>query len=684
MNHAPQKGSLPHFASSRSDSKIKKISHTMLFRLAMVTVFVNLLLVIVVSSVTRSTIEEKEISYFGEILDNISTTISSTLEGYMNMSKVIADNGDIVTLLENTTSTRGMDSQSNTSDVVAYIAMVQSQFSAIHNVGVCSVAQDAYLLHDGSSSGSNWSFASRPYFAVTQTKQPMMTAPYVDDATGNLIVTMASPVLSSNGSVLGAVILDLSVEFVIDLVGNGGFGETGKSLIVDTSGNLVACMDYEWIGSHFSNLGDSGAELESQMANPTGKVIDMIAAGVPAYAKASSIVGTDWVIITNVAVSEFDQASDNVQMILLGMLFFSIIATLVVAAVTVHVSVKPIEYLRSAMHELSQGNTHYQFDYHSDNEIGALADDLRFTTNNLANYIDEIDRQLELCGQGDFTVQSNMEFLGDFASIQVSIREFVSLISTALNGIKSTVEQVSTGSDYVATGSQELADGSSRQAISVNSLNEKIADITQSVTDNVKNVKTVNDCSMQTAADLKKNSMKMGEMVESMGEINRTSEGIQKIVKTIEDVAFQTNILALNAAVEAARAGTAGKGFAVVAEEVRNLSGRTSEAVKETTRLIDETAAAVKSGSVIVDETAKGLEEIIQFVESFMGSLQEITDTSQHQAEAIEDINRSVSSITDVMNQNSAISETSASTSAELSSQAAEMKNTIEQFRTLK
>ncbi|MFI3249895.1 MAG: methyl-accepting chemotaxis protein [Eubacteriales bacterium] len=670
------------FTFIKSDKKIKKISHTMIRRLAIVTVIVNFIVIYVMGSMTSSTIEEKEISYLNEILNNIASTISTNLAGYRGISEVVAMNEDIVTLLEGTALSGSMQTQENHDSVVNFLSSVESQFPAVINVGVCSIVQDAYLLHNGSISGSNWSFASRPYFAVTQTNTSMMTDPYVDDATGDLIVTMASPVLGSNGAVLGCIFVDLSIEFVVDLVDSAGFGETGKSLVVDRSGNLVACMSFEWIGTSYKNLGDSGAELENEMANPTGNTFEMIAAGEDAYAKAAAIEGTDWVIITNVSVAEFNEAYNAIESALLILLILSVSVTLIVAAVTVQLSVKPIDYLRVAMHELSQGNTHYQFDYESNNEIGALADDLRFTTKNLANYIDEIDRQLGHCGNGDFTVESNMEFLGDFASIQVSIRNFIDLISTALNGLKATVEQVSVGSDYVATGSQSLAEGSNRQSTSVTQLNEKIADITQSVTENVKNVNYVNDCSRKTAEDLKTNSVKMTEMVDSMKEINRTSDGIQKIVKTIEDVAFQTNILALNAAVEAARAGTAGRGFAVVADEVRNLSSRTSEAVQETARLIEDTVIAVKTGTTIVDATAEDLAQIIEFVESFMDSLTEITSTSQHQAEAIEEIHHNVNNISHVMEQNSSISEESASTSAELSSQAAVMKDTIERFKT--
>lgn len=668
---------------NQNSKKIVKVSHTVIKRLAIVTFLVNCLLLVVVGNISQSALRGKQDAYVNEIVDNISSTIETNLAEYVAISEIIAMDPEIVTLLEKSTDKNPMANQSEISSVLSTLSGIQSKFPAILNVGVCDIEQDAYFIDDGSTSGPSFSFKTRPYYSAVTTRASMVTDPYVDVVTNTVVVTVASPVFSNTGTALGATIVDISIDFIIDLIVSSGFGETGRSLIADPEGTLIVAMDVEFIGSHYSTLGLVGDELSKALGSSSNGFISFETSGEEAFALTKLIDGTDWTLLTGMEKWEFNHDADQVNRWLMNMLVFSFAINLVVAVMTVQGALRPIDYLRTAMHELSTGNTHFEFDYESNNEIGALADDLRFTTHNLADYISEIDRQLECCGKGDFTVHSDMEFLGDFAAIQTSIHNFVLLISSALNNMKSTVEQVTLGSEYVATGSQDLAQGSNRQSDSVNILNEKIQDITHSVTENVKNVKHVNDCSLKTAQDLKTNREKMTKMVESMDEIQRTSEGINKIVKTIEDVAFQTNILALNAAVEAARAGTAGKGFAVVAEEVRNLSSRTSEAVHETTRLIEETVSAVKAGSLVVDATATELNEIIDFVESFMGSLKDITEASQHQALAIEEINSGVTNISTVMQQNSAISEQSATTSAELSSQAGVMKDTIDQFKTL-
>ncbi len=665
-------------------AKKEKIASTMLKKLAVVTILINTILLVVVGFVSRDFLTSKEENYLSEIVSNISNVIETTLGEYISIADVIALNPDIVKLLDASSLEYPMDSHGELTEcITSFLSSIQKNLPSIANISICDIEQDTYLLHDGSPADPSFSFKNRAYYSVVQTGKSMVTDPYQDVVSKDYIVSLVSPVFSENGSALGAVVLDISLDFIVDLVGNSGFGETGKSLVADHNGNLIACMDYEFIGTSYSNLGVSGAILEKEIANPTGNFIEIFTNGNYSIAQVKNIENTDWVLVTSIETPEFYSDANQLLTLLFSLLLASTIITLAMVAITIQKSIKPIEYIRNAMTELSKGHTNIQLTYESNNEIGELADDLRFTAKSLGQYIKEINHQLACFGKGDFTTKSNMEFLGDFAAIQISIQEFTVLISSAFNDMKCTVEQVNRGSSQVSNSSQNLADGSSQQANSVTILNNKIAEITESIVDNATNVQLVNDRSHEASAELQKNNEKMVNMLNSMEEISRTSEGIQKIVATIEDVAFQTNILALNAAVEAARAGTAGKGFAVVAEEVRNLSSRTSQAVHETSRLIEETALAVQTGNLIADETAKGLENVIEVVGGFMGALENMTSTSQQQATAIEEIQNSISNITTVMQTNSAISQESAATSEELSSQASIMQQTIGQFKTI-
>ncbi|MFI3254199.1 MAG: methyl-accepting chemotaxis protein [Eubacteriales bacterium] len=659
------------------------VAKTMIRRLGLLTVLVNFFLLFVVGEMTKDALREKEGDYLQEIVSNISNDIAHTLHEYISVAMVLSQNDTLVQLLEESDKNNPMHLNDKAATIIAGMNNVAMQYpDEVMFVGVMSVAQDGYIANDGDYSDDSFSFAEWDYYTPVLTKQSHITSPYLDTEINDMVVSVCYPVIS-NGTVLGVTFVDLSIDFVADLIAASHFGETGSSFVLGGDMQIIGHETVSYISQDYSKLALGGDILNGELSNPSNTLLSFTMDGVARMGEVGKVGNFDWTIVTSIDASEFNSDSNEIRLILLALLSGSIIATLVLASVTVSISLKPMKYIQEAMNALSQGDTHFILEYEANNELGALANDLRFTIHNLSLYIDEIKRLLSMCSQGDFTASSDMKFLGDFAEIKSSINDFQHLISSALDGIKATVEQVNVGSNYVATGSQSLSEGAAKQSDSVEELNQSISNITQHIVDTNKNVHHVNTCSHQAAIELKKNNDIMVEMVHSMDEINRTSEGIQKIVNTIEDVAFQTNILALNAAVEAARAGTAGRGFAVVAEEVRNLSTRTSTAVHETTSLIEETVRAVKVGSDLVEQSAKGLQDVIAFVDSYMGALEDITQSSEDQSVAINQISDGIQEITAVLQTNSAISEQSAATSEELASQATVMQTTIEQFKTL-
>ncbi len=659
----------------------KTISQVMLFRLTIATVIVNFLLLCIIGTYTKNLFRNAKEEYLLEISANISSTINQTMEEYISVTRVLAQGETIGQVLAESTKANPMHQHSMSDIAVKEMGKVAALYSGdVVYIALLSVAQDGYLLSSGGYSDASFSFATRPYYQAVTTKSAYVTEPYLDVETGTLVVSVTYPVFADNGSVTGVILLDLSTSFVSQLVVDSHFGDSGHSAILDANNNIIACSDSSLVGQPYTQLGFTG--LDSHIATPSASLIKYTHEGTEEIGSVRTVGTYGWKVITGMDYREYDDNSINTLRMLLWNMIVSAIVVVVMALNTVRTSLKPLADIKKAMHELSMGNTHYELDYVSQNEIGELAEDLRYTTRNLANYIDEINRLLRSYSCGDFTAESNMEFIGDFADIQKSIQEFTTLISQALDGIKQTVDQVSQGSEYVASGAQSLADGSLKQSDGIILLNNHIDAITEKVKNNVSNVQYVNKCSHEMAEGLRTGGKQMEELVASMDEISRTSEGIQKIVKTIEDVAFQTNILALNAAVEAARAGTAGKGFAVVADEVRSLSTRTSDAVHETTEMIEETAAAIRTGGIIMKSTVDGLSSVMGALDGFMGALDSITLASEEQADAIDEISHNVGEITQVMQQNSAISEESAATSEELSSQAAVMKDTVSQFKT--
>ena len=317
----------------------------------------------------------------------------------------------------------------------------------------------------------------------------------------------------------------------------------------------------------------------------------------------------------------------------------------------------------------------------SDDEIGVLSKSFDHTISRLRNYIGEISGMLEAIAGGDLTAQITQEYVGDFASIRTSLNDILQKLNATMGQIVASAEHVSGGAEQMSTAAQALSQGSMEQTGAVEELDETIRSVTGSVKQTSQNVQRAREQVGGMGGQLAEGNQRMQEMIAAMGEITSSSNEIEKIIKTIEDIAFQTSILALNAAVEAARAGTAGKGFAVVADEVRNLAAKSAEASQSTSALIRRSIATVSQGTQIADATARQLEGVVEGARGIEETINGIAADAQLQAEAVEQIQEQIGQITGVVQTNSSTAEESAATSQELSAQASVLRQLVKTFR---
>lgn len=385
------------------------------------------------------------------------------------------------------------------------------------------------------------------------------------------------------------------------------------------------------------------------------------------------------------ADESFTDSMATEEMTLVILIILSIVAVCVVIYLALYITrslTKPITEIENAAKKMAGGNLNATISYESRDELGLLSNSMREMIAGLTDIIHDISTQLGQMANGDFKSETLRPeiYQGDYASILGSINNIEVTLSDTLGQIIDTSEQVAIGSSQVSDGSQALSEGATEQAASIEELSNTIADISIMITNNATSAQEASDTSEQALRDVEFGSQQMNDLIGAMDEITNTSNEIGNIIKSIEDIAFQTNILSLNAAIEAARAGEAGKGFAVVADEVRDLAAKSAESAKLTATLIEKSVEAVVNGTSIADQTAKSLERIVSGTQKTTDLVESIASSSSSQANAVSELITSVDQIAAVIETNSATAEESAASSEELSAQADTLKSLVGQF----
>lgn len=373
--------------------------------------------------------------------------------------------------------------------------------------------------------------------------------------------------------------------------------------------------------------------------------------------------------------SQNQKLANILTVILAAILAVGIAVSLFLGRVIARIISKPLTAMVEAADQIALGYTDVSIENDSVDETGMLADAFK-------RMIEGIRAQAviaETLSKADFT--PNVQLRSENDTMGKALREIADSLNKNFKEIKATAEEISLGSEQVSNGAQALSQGATEQASSVEELAASISEVADQVKENADNVTLAMDYVGQAGAGVTQSNSQMGKMLLAMDEISNSSIEISKIIKVIDDIAFQTNILALNAAVEAARAGSAGKGFAVVADEVRNLAKKSATAANQTTLLIEGSIDSVKKGSAIAETTANSLADVAVKAALVNDTIEKIAEASKQQADAIAQINTGVEQISAVIQTNSATAEESAATSEELSGQASVLMNMVDRMK---
>ncbi|USF29001.1 Methyl-accepting chemotaxis protein PctC [Clostridium sp. MD294] len=560
----------------------------------------------------------------------------------------------------------------------------QVDSDTVLSVFIADVDSSQFMMSDGYVTGPNYDIASRPWYEAVTSNKTFITLPYTDINTGEIVVTIASPITETNTSnVIGVAAIDMSLESIVKIMDNYIVGDTGFLVCMGPAGTILYHPNSAYINQNFSET-DFSSDMKSAVANSAFDDYTFNIDNTEYYGSLTEIGDTGFMVLTCMPEDEAMSVYKSITKQIDGAFFISLIIMAICVFILSKMIIRPLMSLRNAAQSIAEGNLNITMDTHSSDEIGQVSIAFSKTVEQLKKYIvyiDEIASVLSQISLGNLVFSLQNDYTGEFSKIKDSLLDIRTNLTTTLSHVSNSSDKVLENSMHMADNALALAQGATEQASAVEQLAASLNDVSHHVEASAQRAENANQQAIAVGEHISVSDKKMKEVLYSIQHINEFSSQIEAIIKTIEDIAFQTNILALNAAVEAARAGTAGKGFAVVADEVRNLAGKSAEAAKNTTQLIIQTIDAVADSTKIAHTAASAMNEVVVGANSIIAELNEISKMSLEQSHAISQITIGIEQISSVVSTNSASAEETSAAVNILSSQAKVMEKEIKRFQ---
>ena len=521
------------------------------------------------------------------------------------------------------------------------------------------------------------------YKLVVEQQDTIITEVYSSINDNQMMLTIASPVYH-NGKMVAIVGLDLNMDHLYKILDGVAIGKEGYVTLIDPNNLIVYHPDSSLINTNVSEIRYSQNMSEALTNKTDSKAMLYTRNGIPYYGTTCVLNSLGYMVLSAMPEAEYTAHTNNIlKIVFVGIVVCGVILAAVCIFMALSIT-RPLKRLNVAVGMLAEGKLDVEVQSSGRDEVSEVSNNVGRIVNRLKDYIlyiDEIAQVLHQIAAGNLIFTLQHTYAGEFAKVKDALLDIRSTLTDAMTSIAQSATQVNAGAEQIASGAQALAQGATEQASSVQELSSTVQQLSGQATDEAAKAVEAGRFLQQIKSEVEKCTEQMALMRNAMSDISTQSTAIKTIIKTIDDIAFQTNILALNAAVEAARAGNAGKGFSVVADEVRNLAAKSAEAAQKTNELIENSVRAVQHGEELTQATSASLSIVAEGTKQVVGTIETVAATYHDQADKLSEIAMGVDQISSVVQTNSATAEESAAASQELSSQADMMRQQVAQFQ---
>ena len=645
--------------------------------------FVFLIVAVVVLVLTTTNITKANNTELTLESEGVSYRLNDFFNQYCSMAEGITANIEILEYMETVRNYQDIKRNLYFKNVLRALKSIKAlKPEVILNAWIADSDASAIIIHNEYISEEGWDVESRPWYRCTELRTTILTEPYEDVSSGKIVLTIASPVYNITGKVVGVFGLDILLDDVIDTVSECVIGESGYVMLLSADGQFIYHPDQQYVNTMITDM-DLSQEIKNAVLNQEEVFTGYKLNGEKKYGYVDKVGDTGYMVISSITGEEYFKSISTMLISLVavfaaGMVIIFIVMKRVASKIT-----RPLKELNVTAQQLAEGNLQVELHVKTEDEIGELANSIGKTVARLKeyiNYIDEVAKILEQIADGRLAINLKYSYTGEFGRVKEALLHISKSMIDVMQNIQTGSEQVEAGADDLAKAAQGLAEGTEAQAAAIEELLATAVIVADQVEENKNDAEKSAMQTNEVTVMMEESQKQMNDMREAMNKIQEASHKVVGIIRTIEDIAEETNLLSLNASIEAARAGEAGRGFAVVAGEIGNLANESARAVNTTRELISVSLEEIDKGNSLVDEVVSSLTCAVEKTEEVNEMIQKTAKDAVLQMKSIQQIRTGIEEISNGIKDNSFMAEETSATSEELAAQVVTLNDLVGKF----